>query len=132
MINLFKKKNQPEQNPKEPITWPTHVTDLHQKDFNEFVNKYPLSIIDFWAPWCNPCRTMLPRFRRLERVYQGKVAFGRVNSEQNKEIADHYKIVGIPHFGVFSNGKKVGSITGVKSVGAMKEQLELYLAKYTK
>ena len=130
MINFFKKKKPIEHNPNQPVKWPTHVTDLHQKDFNEFINKYPLTLIDFWAPWCNPCRTMLPRFRRLERLYQGKVAFGRVNSQQHKDIAEQYKIMGIPHFGVFRYGKKVGSITGVKSVGAMKEQIEIYLAKY--
>jgi len=111
--------------------WPSHVESLDKKTFDEFINKYPLTIIDFWAPWCKPCKTMLPRLRRLERLFQGKAAFARVNTEQEKEIAKKYSIRGIPHFGIFRYGEKIGSSTGVKSVGDMKDIINEYLSKYT-
>jgi thioredoxin-like negative regulator of GroEL len=73
---------------------------------------------------------MLSRLRRLDRVYHGKVAFGRINIQDEKEIADHYKIMGIPHFGFFHYKKNIGNATGVKSVGEMKSLIDTYLSKY--
>jgi len=130
MIELFKSKKKNKEKPIQPDEWPKHVETLNHASFDQFINKYPLSVIDFWAPWCKPCKTMLPRLRRLERLYVGKVAFGRVDTQIEKDIAKKYNIMGIPHFGFFHHGKKIGSATGVKSVGDMKELIDTYLSKY--
>jgi len=132
MIKLFKSKNKAQLESIKPDEWPTHVVSLNKTNFNDFINKYPLSVIDFWAPWCAPCKTMLPRLRRLERIYYKKVAFGRVNTQIEKNIAQNQNIMGIPHFGIFHYGKKVGSLTGVKSVGDMKNIIDNSVAKYIK
>ena len=129
MINLFQKKKAADKNDT-VIQWPSHVESLTSKTFQFFIESYSLAVIDFWAPWCKPCKTMLPRLRRLERLYHGKVAFGRINMQQEKQITEQYHIMGIPYFGFFHYGKKVGGATGVKSVGDMKELIETYLKKY--
>ncbi len=109
--------------------WPDHAVTLDGKNFNEFIQKYPLSVVDFWAPWCGPCRTMIPRLRRLSTIYKGEVAFGRLNTQQNKDISKQYKIMGIPHLAFFSYGKKLTSTTGVKSVGDIKDIIDDLLKK---
>jgi len=109
--------------------WPDHVATLDEKTFDKFIQKYHLSVVDFWAPWCGPCKTMLPRLRRLSVIYKGKVAFGRLNTEKNKAISKKYRILGIPHLIFFSYGQKLTSVTGVKSVGDIKEIIDDFLKK---
>lgn len=131
MVPFFgKKKKTGKKQTDAPIPWPDHVESLTSKTFHEFIRKYPLSMIDFWAPWCAPCKTMLPRLRRLERLYHGKIAIGRINTQDEKEIANQYHIMGIPHFVFFHYEKKIGSATGVKSIGDMKTLIDNYLSKY--
>lgn len=134
MIKLFDKLTKKDDSDRAPLKktdWPTHVEELSRESFEEFTNKYPLTIIDFWAPWCKPCKTMIPRLRRLERIYQGKVAFGRLNTQEETELAQKYNIRGLPHFGIFRYGKKLGSATGTKSVGDLKDIIDKYRSKYS-
>jgi len=104
--------------------WPDYVITLDEKNFSDFIQKYPLSAVDFWAPWCAPCRAMGPRLRRLSKIYKGKVAFGKLNTQENEDTSKKYKIMGIPHLIFFCNGKKISSATGVKSVGALKDIID--------
>ncbi|MBS3778044.1 MAG: thioredoxin family protein [Candidatus Thermoplasmatota archaeon] len=134
MIKLFDKltkKNEQDQPHLKKSDFPKHVEELDKDSFDEFINTYPLTVIDFWAPWCKPCKTMLPRLRRLERIFQGKVAFGRINTQNEKKIAKKYKIRGLPHFGIFRYGEKIGSATGTQSVGDLKDTINKYLSKYS-
>jgi len=134
MIKLFDKltkKSESDRPALKKSDWPKHVEELSKETFDEFTDKYPLTLIDFWAPWCKPCKTMLPRLRRLERIYQGKVAFGRLNTQKEKEIAKKYNIRGLPHFGIFRYGEKIASATGAQSVGELKDVINKYLDKYS-
>ena len=107
--------------------WPEHVITLEEKNFNKFIKKYPLSIVDFWASWCIPCKTMAPRLRRLSNIYKGKVAFGKIDTQKNKGIAKNFQIIGIPQLIFFKYGKKVTSISGVRSIGYIKKVIENHL-----
>ena len=131
-IGIFKRKDdkpgfgQKAQSVKE---WPDHVVTLEGNNFNKFIEKYPLSIVDFWAPWCAPCQIIAPRIRRLSKIYKGKVAFGKLDTEKNQDIAKKYKIMGIPYLAFFSYGKKISSMIGVKSVGDIKNVIDDLLKK---
>ena len=105
MIDIFKRKTKKiddkntQKTSKEIIEY---IITLDNKNFNEFINNYPLSVIDFWAPWCAPCRDLVPRFRRLSKIYKGKVAFGKLDIQKNPDIAKKYKIFAIPNISFFS------------------------------
>jgi len=70
-----------------------------------------------------------PKFRRLLKIYKGKVAFGKLDIQKNPEIAKKYKILAIPHIVFFSNGKKFTSLSGVRSISEMKKEIDTYLKK---
>ena len=109
--------------------WPDHVISLTGKSFDEFIEQYPISVIDFWAPWCTPCRAVTPRLRRLSKIYKGRVAIGKLDIQQYTDIGQQYKIMGIPHLIFFRFGKIITSLTGLKSVGEIKKVIDNLLKK---
>jgi thioredoxin len=102
------------------ITEPLVLTD---SNFASEVTKYPIMLVDFWAPWCGPCRMVSPIVEQLSREYSGRVAFGKVNVDENQRIATSFGIQSIPTLMIFKGSKAVDVI-----VGAMpKAQIEMKL-----
>jgi thioredoxin 1 len=129
IFDFNKKRKISNKQPLSDSQWPDYVVTLDGKTVKEFIQKYPLSLVDFWASWCAPCRAMAPRLRRLSKIYKGKVAFGKLNTQEHQDIAKKYKIMGIPHLVFFSYGKKINSITGLKSIGDIKDTIDGLLKK---
>ncbi len=102
------------------ITEPIVLTD---SNFASEVTKYPIMLVDFWAPWCGPCRMVSPIIEQLSREYSGRVAFGKVNVDENQRIAASFGIQSIPTLMIFKGSKAVDVI-----IGAMpKAQIEIKL-----
>jgi thioredoxin 1 len=102
------------QNPSgKPIT----LTDAN---FSREVEKQKIIVVDFWAPWCGPCRMVGPIIEELSREYAGKVAFGKLNVDENPIVPNSFGIQGIPTLIIFKNGKSVEMIVGA----APKYQIE--------
>lgn len=102
------------------ITEPIVLTD---SNFASEVTKYPIMLVDFWAPWCGPCKMVSPIIEQLSREYSGKVAFGKVNVDENQRIAASFGIQSIPTLMIFKGSKAVDVI-----IGAMpKAQIEMKL-----
>ena len=102
------------------ITEPIVLTD---SNFASEVTKYPIMLVDFWAPWCGPCRMVSPIIEQLSREYSGRVAFGKVNVDENQRIAASFGIQSIPTLMIFKGSKAVDVI-----IGAMpKAQIEMKL-----
>ena len=97
-----------------------------QKEVTE--SKTPV-IIDFWAPWCGPCRMMAPVFEELSKEYAGKLKFVKMNTEENHVLAQQYQIMGIPCLIIVSKGAEVDRIVGFAQKAALKEQIDKILAK---
>lgn len=123
-MNLFGRKNNKNNMIKQNnLNYPDHIKILDKNNFEDFINKYSLSLVDFWAPWCIHCKTMTPRIRRLSVIYKGKIAFGKIDTSKNKEISRNYNVMSIPQIIIFKNGNKSSSITGLKSTGELKKIL---------
>ena len=109
--------------------WPDHILTLNNKKFDDFIDRYPVAIVDFWAPWCAPCRTMTPRLRQVEKMYRGKAAFGKINVDAEPGLAKRYHVLGIPKLVFFSYGAKVTSVTGLQQVKDIQDKIDDILAK---
>jgi thioredoxin 1 len=95
---------------------PIHVTDAA---FEKTVLHSPIPVIvDFWAPWCNPCKMVAPILDKLATEYQGKILVAKVNTDENPEWMTKYGIQGIPTMLFVANGKIVH-----RQVGALPERM---------
>ncbi|MCS7145544.1 MAG: thioredoxin [Nitrososphaerota archaeon] len=99
------------------VNYPSQPVELSDSDFDQFINKYPLVVVDFWAEWCAPCRFMSPVIKELASEMAGKVAFGKINVDYNPGTAARFGIMSIPTFIIFKDGKPVDAV-----VGAMPKQ----------
>ena len=83
-----------------------------------------LSVIDFWAPWCAPCKMMEPVLDQLEETYDGQINFIKMDVDDHQEIAEQYKVMSVPSLVVFKDGKAVEKVSGYYP----KEKLSKYFA----
>ena len=85
-------------------------------------------VVDFWAPWCGPCKAMLPIFDELEASYAGKVKFVKMNVDDNSEIPGQFGVMSIPTFIVFRDGKPVKTMVGGRSKEDMSGMIDAAIA----
>ncbi len=89
-----------------------HPIEITDTTFVAFVKQHPVVVVDCWAPWCGPCRMIAPILEELAKEYAGKVAFGKLNVDENPRTAMEYAIMAIPTLFIFKNGEPVDVIQG--------------------
>lgn len=94
----------------------------------EVLNSKGIVMVDFWAPWCGPCRIIAPTIEELAKEYEGKIKVGKLNTDENPEIATRYGIMGIPTIMFFKDGQRVDQIVGVVPKSVLKNKLETLLS----
>ena len=87
-----------------------------------------VALVDFWAEWCGPCRLIGPVVEELSKEYDGKAVIGKLNVDDNREIAAQYGIMSIPTLLIFKNGEIVDKHVGVASNTDLKKKIEAQLA----
>ena len=98
---------------------------INSGNFDEVVLKADKAVlVDFWAPWCGPCRAMGPVLTELDEKADGKYLVGKVNVDEEPELARKYKVMSIPAIKIFKDGKIAASIIGVTPVDKLAEMLE--------
>jgi thioredoxin 1 len=99
--------------------------DTFDKDV---VNSPEPVLVDFWAPWCGPCRMLSPVIEELSKEYTGKVRVAKINTDEHPNAASRYKISAIPTLLFFKGGKVVEQLVGVHSKAEIKKTLDTLVA----
>ena len=114
--------NEKEQlkNIKEPLV-------LDESTFSQTINKFPLTLVDFWAPWCGPCRMMSPIIDEIGKDYLGKLVVGKINVDENPLVTGQFGISSIPTLLLFKRGQAVNKIIGSVSKNKINEMIKTHL-----
>ncbi|ABD42193.1 thioredoxin [Methanospirillum hungatei JF-1] len=94
-----------------------------QENFSRIIRENPNLIIDFWAPWCGPCRMLAPVIEQLAAEYAGRIRFAKCNTDENQQIAYQFGISAIPSLFFFQNGTIIHTVSGALP----KEHLEMQI-----
>lgn len=107
-----------------------HVVEFTDGNFaSEVENGTGLTVVDFWAPWCGPCRFVAPVIDALAEEYQGQARIGKLNVDDNPATASSYGIRSIPTIGLFKDGEPVDGVVGAVSKEVLKSLIEKHLAE---
>jgi thioredoxin 1 len=106
------------------ITRPIILTD---SNFREEISKYPFMVIDFWAPWCGPCRIVSPIMEQLASEYAGRVVFGKLNIDENQMVAQSFGIQSVPTMMILKNSIVVDILVGALPKSQIETKLRQHL-----
>lgn len=84
-------------------------------------------LVDFWAPWCGPCKMIAPAIEEIEKEYKGKIKVGKLNIDDARSLATQYQVMSIPTVAIFKDGEMADKVIGVADKSKLKEKVDAYL-----
>lgn len=106
------------------LSYPKESIEITGENLVHLLKKYPLLVVDCWAPWCMPCRIVEPAVEELSKEYTGEVVFGKLNIDENRLIAQRLGIMSIPTLLFFKEGKLVDRLIGALPKEHIKVRVE--------
>ena len=101
--------------------------EITDSNFKETVSAGQPAVVDFWAPWCGPCKMISPIIDELAETYEGRVVIGKVNVDENDDVCVEYGIRNIPTILFFKNGELADKAVGAMSKAQLTEKIEALL-----
>lgn len=103
------------------------LVHFSKEGFDKALNDGKLMMVDFWADWCGPCKMLGPVIDDLAKQYEGKAVVGKVNVDEEQELAIRYGVMSIPTVIFFKDGKEIDRKVGVMPGGAFAQVLDANL-----
>jgi len=100
---------------------------LSDASFSSEISKHPLIVVDFWAAWCGPCRMVAPIVEQLAKEYAGRVAFGKLNVDENPLTSEEFQVQSIPTLLIFRNGEAVDGVIGAVPKYQLESRIKYHL-----
>jgi thioredoxin 1 len=100
---------------------------LSDATFSSEISKYPVLVVDFWAAWCGPCRLVAPIIEQLAKEYAGRVAFGKLNVDENPLTSSEFRVESIPTLLIFRDGEAVDGIIGAVPKHQIESKIKAHL-----
>lgn len=94
---------------------------------NEVLKNESVTIVDFWAPWCGPCRKMGPVLDEIAGEFEGKIKVAKINTDENLKTAKEYQISGLPSIVIFKDGEAKETLVGLMPKSAIISNIEKHL-----
>lgn len=113
---------------KQIITQGTKPIVLSDSIFFDTINKSHLMVVDFWAPWCAPCRMVSPVLEKLAGEYVGKVTFGKLNVDENPVVSGQFQVQSIPTILIFKDGNVVDGVVGAAPRDVFESKIKAQMA----
>ena len=105
------------------------ITILNKENFDKTVNSPEKPVlVDFWASWCGPCRSIAPVMEDLAEAYDGRVIIGKVNVDDEREISEKFRIMSIPTIMLFKGGQVVEKLVGARTKDEFRKLLDKNLS----
>ena len=103
---------------------PLTLTDAN---FQQTINQSLPVLVDFWAPWCGPCRMVAPSVEKLAQEFAGRAVVGKLNVDDNQATAQRYRVMSIPTLIIFKNGQPVDQIVGAQPYPNLQQRLAKFI-----
>ena len=102
----------------------SRTTKLTEENFQQYSDGGKPLLVDFWAVWCGPCRIMEPVVEKLAEKYGDRMAFGKVNVDEEMNISSKYEILSIPTFMVFKAGQPMDAVIGAVGEASLEQMIK--------